>query len=60
MTTKEIKVSNTTFYLTKEELIDLEDQCEDALLELRLESLVSNVKRFGQSKTLTDFFRGGK
>jgi hypothetical protein len=54
--TKEIEIRGVKFELNKSELVDLEDQCEDALLELRLTEISNKVKKFGQSKTLMDYF----
>ena len=57
---RDIFINGEIFSRTKDELIELKEQCSEMIAEIRLENLVNDVKRFGQAKTLTEFFRGGK
>ena len=56
---KPITIAGNLFTLTKPDILDLKDQCDDALLELRLENVVEKAKKFGESKTLSEYFGWG-
>jgi len=57
---KEIKVKDMRYYLNKKELINLKDQVDERLMQLRLEAVVKEIKTFEDCSTLTEYFQRRK
>ena len=52
---KQITIAGNVFSLIKADILDLKSQCDDALLEIRLEEVAEKVKTFGECKTLSEY-----